>query len=198
MLPDKNFEYGLRGLLSRPTRLGFRGIQYTITVHPKRDPGCARSAHEILRPFCRDHDRALLMFDKEGCGYEQLSTNELVTRIRSTLAANGWGNRAEVVVLEPELEAWAFAPSSRVEDCLGWNRQQRLRAWLEGQGLWRPGESKPTRPKEALESALFVERRPRSSSIYECLGRSVSTSGCTDRAFQSFLQTLVNWFPPEN
>ena len=80
------------------------------------------------------------------------------------------GNRAEVIVLEPELEIWAFVPSPQLERCLCWSQSTRLRDWFEKQGMWPQGHPKPARPKEALERALFVERRPRSSSIYECLG----------------------------
>jgi len=197
LLPDKNFEYGMRGLLSRPGALGLREIQFTIHVHPKRDLGCVINSHEILRLFCRDHQYALLMFDKEGSGRENIPTDRLVADLRDRLAANGWGARAEVIVLEPELEIWVFASSPHVQRCLGWSKSVGLRDWLEEQGLWIQGHPKPARPKEALERVLLAERRPRSSSLYECLGRSVSTRECRDPAFQRLLQTLGGWFPAE-
>lgn len=196
LLPDKNFEYGMRGLLSRPNSLGIRGIQFSIQVHPKRDPGCVKTAQEILRLFCRDHRHALLMFDKEGSGREDTPTGELAVELRERLAANGWGNRAEVIVLEPELEVWVFASSIQVERCLGWSRTSRLRDWLQMQGLWDLGQQKPAKPKEALERTLRDQRRPRSSSLYECLGRSVGINDCVDPAFQKLRQTLEGWFPP--
>lgn len=198
LLPDKNFEHGIRGLLSRPAALGMREIQFTISVHPKRDPGCVKTAHEILRLFCRDHQHSLLMFDKEGSGCENVLTDHLVADLRGRLAANGWGARAEVIVLDPELEIWVFASSPHVQRCLGWSRSVALRDWLENQGLWAQEHAKPARPKEALERALLVERRPRSSSLYECLGRSVSTKDCSDPAFQKLLGTLGAWFPAES
>ena len=197
LLPDKNFEYGIRGLLSRPNALGIREIQFSIHVHPKRDPGCVNTAQDILRLFCRDHQYALLMFDKEGCGRESTPTDGLVADLRGRLAANGWGPRAEVIVLEPELEIWVFASSPHVQRCLGWSRQIALRTWLEQQGLWAPQHPKPARPKEALEQALLAERRPRSSSLYECLGRSVGTRDCKHPAFHKLLETLGAWFPAE-
>jgi hypothetical protein len=196
LVPDKNFEFGIRGLLSRPAALGIREVQFSILVHPKRDPGCVKTCHELLRLYCRDHQHAVLLFDKEGSGQEETPTPQLATSLRGRLAANGWGARAEVIVLEPELEIWVFSPSMHVEHCLGWKKAVRVRDWLESQGLWTPGHAKPARPKEAVERVLFDVRRPRSSSLYECLGRSVSTNDCQDAAFNRFLQTLAGWFPP--
>jgi len=196
LVPDKNFEFGIRGLLSRPASLGIRQVQYNIVVHPKRDPGCVKTPHELLRLYCRDHQHAVLMFDKEGSGQENTPTQQLVADLQGRLAANGWGARAEVIVLEPELEIWVFSPSIYVQRCLGWKKAGRLRDWLESQGLWVPGHPKPARPKEAVERVLLDLRRPRSSSLYECLGRSVSTNDCQDAAFHRFLQTLADWFPP--
>jgi len=195
LLPDKNFEYGMRGLLNRPNAIGIREIQFSIQVHPKRDPGCVKTAQDILRLFCRDHQHGLLMFDKEGSGRENTPTNELAAELRERLAANGWGTRAEVIVLDPELEVWVFASSIQVERCLGWVKSLRLRDWLQTEGLWDAGHRKPSRPKEALERALRDLRRPRSSSLYECLGRSVSIGDCVDPAFQKLRETLQGWFP---
>lgn len=197
LLPDKNFELKLRGLLSRPSALGIRGIQFHIHVHPKRDPGCVKTSQDILRLFCRDHQHALLMFDKEGSGREGTPTNDLATELRDRLAANGWGARAEVIVLDPELEIWAYGSSPQLEQCVGWRRPTRLRNWLQQKGLWRVGDPKPSRPKEGLERVLLEVRRPRSSSLYECLGLSVNTDNCEDPAFQKLRQTLGRWFPAE-
>ena len=67
-----------------------------------------------------------------------------------------------------------FSASPHVETCLEWAGPVRLRKWLQDSGLW-PGErAKPVDPKTALETVLAKLRRPRSSAIYESLGRSVS------------------------
>ena len=135
------------------------------------------------------------MLDKEGSGRESASTEALELDLRNRLAANGWGNRAEVIVLNPELEIWAFAASPHVHRCLGWSKLMSVREWLHQEGLWEEGRPKPSRPKEALERALFAERRPRSSSLYQCLGSSVHIAGCNDPAFQRLLAILTAWFP---
>src|SRR5712671_1474520 len=111
---DKNIEYGVRGLLSRPEALGIRAVSSTIYVHPQRDPGCARRSHELLRQFSGDYDRALVVFDHHGCGLENRTPAQVEDGVRQLLAANGWGNRAEAVVIAPELEAWVFTASPHV------------------------------------------------------------------------------------
>lgn len=195
LVADKNIDHGVRGLLARPKALGIREIEADLLIHQKRDPACLGDAHNFLRPFVNQYRHAIVMFDRQGSGREHMSAEHLSEEVRGRLAANGWGDRAEAVVLDPELEAWVFAASPNVERCLGWRRSARLRDWLVGRGLWNPARPKPTQPREALERALFEARRPRSASIYECLGRRVSFRECTDPAFLKFRATLVSWFP---
>lgn len=193
---DKNIDYGLRGLLSRPAALGTQAIDADILVHPRRDPGCLREAHDFLRPFQRDFRRALVVFDREGSGREGHSGDALEQEVRTRLSASGWDDRAEVIVPDPELEVWVFANSPHVERCLKWPYGRgTIRRWLERQNRWEEGRPKPDAPKEALERALREIRQPRSSALYECLGRRVSVRGCEDRAFNKLTTTLAGWFP---
>jgi hypothetical protein len=194
---DKNTDSGLRGILARPDSLGIRPIQATtdMFVHPRRDPGCLNEAHDFLRPLLRDYRYALVVFDRVGCGRETLSQSQLSDAVRGRLALSGWGDRAEVVVLDPEIEVWVFAASSQVERCLGWPAQGlRLRRWLEERGAWPEGDAKPPDPKAALEMALREIRKPRSSAIYRRLGERVGIQGCTDPAFGKFREVLGRWF----
>jgi hypothetical protein len=195
---DKNTDYGLRGLLGRPASLGIRPILASTDtfVHPRRDPGCLNEAHDFLRPMLRDYRHALVVFDRMGCGREALSQARLADAVRGRLSASGWENRAEVVVLDPEIEVWVFAASLQVERCLGWpTKRLRLRRWLEERGAWGEGKSKPYDPKAALEIALREIRRPRSSAIYRRLGERVGMQGCTDPGFGKFREVLREWFP---
>jgi hypothetical protein len=194
LVPDKNIELGLRGLLNRPQALGIRAINFKIYVHPQRDPGCAVKSHEFLRPFSTDYEHALVIFDRQGSGRETVTATELSDSVRERLSANGWGERSEAIVIEPEIEAWVFSPSPHVEQCVGWNEATSLRDWLQQRGFWG-ATTKPPDPKAALEAALRHVRRPRSSSIYECLARSVSLVGCQDQQFQRLCQILQDWFP---
>jgi len=194
---DKNIEHGLRGLLSRPKALGIRAVTSKIYVHSQRDPACARKAHEFLRQFADDYQHALVVFDHEGCGREERAPAQLEEDVRQQLAANGWEHRAQAVVIAPELEAWVFSASPHVETCLEWAGPVRLRNWLQDKGFWPEEQAKPVDPKAALEAALAALRRPRSSSIYENLGRSVGVGQCEDHAFNRLRTALQQWFPAE-
>lgn len=196
LVADKNMEYGVRGLLSRPKALGVRSIDAQIIVHVRRDPGCVHEAHDFLRPFIKEYRHALVMFDREGSGREAVPGDSLEEEVRRRLAASGWDTRGDVIVLDPELEIWVFTGSPHVERCLGWQGTPgTLRGWLRQQNLWPEGRAKPEKPRETLERVLRRLNRPRSSSLYECLGRRVGLRGCTDPAFVKFTRTLSIWFP---
>lgn len=197
LVPDKNTEYAVRGLLGRHQSLRIRPLSQDIFVHPHRDPGCLNEAHDFLRPFAAEYDHALVMFDHEGCGREGEAPDTLGERVRGLLRRNGWMDRADVVVLAPELEAWVWSSSPHVEACLGWaGRQPSLRKWLAANGYWPAGHDKPPCPKEAMEAALGLVHEPRSSSIYLQLASRVSLRGHSEPAFLYFTQTLERWFAP--
>ena len=196
LVPDRNTEQAITGLLARPAALGIRQILHQILVHPGRDPGCAHRAHEFLRSFNRLAQHAMVVFDHAGCGVEQTPAHELAEAVRERLERNGWAGRAEVVVLSPELEVWVWSRSPHVEACLGWtNHTPNLMSWLRENGHWPEDAPKPPRPKEALEAALYHVRRPRSAAIYGELARRVSLRGHTEPAFVRFVSTLRRWFP---
>jgi hypothetical protein len=193
---DKNIDYGLRGLFQRPLALRTRPIDAQIIVHPRRDPGCVLESHEVLRPFIHQFAHALVIFDREGSGREVDTAETVEHEVRGLLNRNGWADRADVVVLDPELEIWVFGESPHVERCLGWDRKKgTLRKWLEKRGLWINGARKPTAPREALDRVLRELNKPRSSALYQCLGERVGIKNCTDRAFLKFLDVLGHWFP---
>lgn len=196
LVADKNIDYGVRGLLGRPRSLGILDIQFDTFVHPRRDPGCVREAHEFLRPFSQTYSHALVMFDRVGSGREDLSAQTISADLQSGLAVNGWGDRAAVVVLDPEIEVWVFAGTPMVEQCLGWPAGQRaMRSWLENQGLWHRNHRKPSNPKRALDEVLYKLRKPQSSALYMTLGKRVGFRQCSDPAFLKLRGILGQWFP---
>jgi hypothetical protein len=191
LVADKNMEAVMAGLLGRPQSLGVRALSFDIFVHPRRDPGCLTGAGDFLRPFSRAYRYALVLFDHEGCGRESSSPESLADEVKARLEGGGWADRAEAVVLAPELEVWAWTGSPHVPRCLGWeDREPSLRDWLVNTGYWQPDETKPRRPKAAFEAALREVRKPRSSAIYGDLVRSVSLKGHTEPAFLRLTQAL--------
>jgi hypothetical protein len=195
---DKNMEFAVRGLLTaRPPALGIRKVSFDTFAHPERDPGCRLKAHEFLRGFSKSYSHSIVLFDRDGCGALGKNRAELEAEVGAQLETAGWGDRAAVVVLEPELEAWVWAQSQHVEQVLGWQGPANgLREHLTQQGYWNPGEPKPHAPKEAVEHALWRAKKARSSAMYQRLAESVSLAGCTDDAFAKFRTVLVDWFAP--
>jgi len=196
LVADKNMEQGVRGLVARPRSLGIREIEFDAFVHPRRDPGCVREAHTFLQPLSNQYRYAIVMFDRQGSGREQSPVNILSAQVRQRLAVNGWGNRAEVIVLDPELEVWVFSQSPLVEHCLGWpSTHGSMRNWLENRGLWTRSHSKPAEPKRAMEELLQKVKRPSSAATYMALAKRVGLQHCIDPAFLKFRGVLASWFP---
>ncbi len=196
LVPDKNLEAAVKGILTRHQALGIRQVHHRILVHPARDPGCLGQGHELLRPFTRNHRYALILLDRQGCGREQDSREAVEIAIESRLRSSGWDDRARAIVIDPELEIWVWSDSPHLPTALGWKEDlATLRRWLVEQDLWTDGRAKPDDPKAAMEKILRLKSRPRSSSIYEDLARKVSLQRCQDEAFVKLREILVEWFP---
>ena len=196
LVADKNMEHAVRGILDRSESLGTRPILADLFVHLHNDPGCLREGHEFLRLFINRYHYAIVMLDREGCGQKELSREELEQQIEGRLSQKGWSERAAAIVLDPELEIWVWSDSPKVDNALGWSgRTPDLRNWLREQELLEDNEQKPACPKEALERALRLVRKPSSSSIYMQLAKTVSLRRCNDLAFTKFKNTLKTWFP---
>jgi hypothetical protein len=193
---DQSIEAALRGLLSRPNAIGMRPVDFDTLTHPRRDPGCRLQAHELLSPFCGLYRHALVVFDREGSGGTEPAL-AMEDALRQLLHGRGWKSRAEVVVIDPELDVWVWSDSPRVSEALQWTgRKPPLREWLRFRGLWPAGQPKPTNPKAAVLMALRDVGIPPSSSIYLRLATSVSVVRCVDPAFDRLRAHLRTWFPP--
>lgn len=193
---DKNMRFALEGLLNRPQALAVRSISAVFYIHPESDPGCLLHADAFLRSFARRFTHAIVMFDREGCGQEEKTRDELEQKGESSLSRSGWAGRAAGIVIDPELENWVFNDSPEVDASMGWRgNHPPLRTWLVDQNYLAAGEIKPARPKEAMEAALRHVRMPRSSSIFGRLAEHVGIGRCTDGSFQKLKARLRAWFP---
>jgi hypothetical protein len=148
-----------------------------------------------LRPFANSHQYALVLFDREGCGRGQLPREEIEREVEDRLSRNGWGDRAAVVVLDPEVEIWVWSDSPHVDKILGWEgKQPGLRTWLQTQNFLASDQLKPERPKEAMQTALRKAGKSRSSALYFQLAEQISFNRCIDPAFiklKSYIAALV-------
>jgi hypothetical protein len=194
---DRDMEYTLHGLLTRQKSLQIRPVSYDIFTHPQRDPGCWNDAHNFLRPFTKQYDYALVLFDHVGSGQEKISVDRLVPKLEEALKINGWKDEhAKVIVLQPELEVWVWGRSPKIDECLGWaGRRPDLRTWLRAKTWWDAEEIKPAQPKEAMQAALREVRKPLSPALYQKLAEQVSFKECADPAFQRLWSILKAWFP---
>jgi hypothetical protein len=195
LVADRNMQAAITGILHRHQSLGIRSIRFDVRRHPETDAGCRTKGVEYLAAFVGQYKHAILMFDHEGCGQEDVAPQELEEQINRSLTAVGWGDNAATIVLVPELDIWVWSNSPNVETVLGWRgRTPGLREWLKTNSYLQEDNPKPARPKEAMEAALRVVRQPRSSSIYEELATKVSLDKCTDDAFGRLKTTLRKWF----
>lgn len=197
---DKDLEFALRGMLSRPEALGIRPVEANtdIFVEPEHDPACALRGVDFLDNLSEQYRYGSLIFDYEGSGKEATAPQELQKNINAEFVSSTWGERARAIVLSPELEIWIWSDSPHVDEVVGWkNRNPKLRPWLIEQDYLQTGEVKPARPKEAFKAALREARKPRSASLYQQIAERVSLRRCTDTAFLELKGILSNWFPPE-
>lgn len=198
LVADKSMEFAVRGILGRNQSMQMREISSVFHVHPERDPGCLLRGDSFLRLFTNQFVHALIVLDREGSGENKLSREEIETGIENRLSQSGWGDRATAVVIDPELEMWVWSDSPQVDIVLGWNnREPALRPWLQQKGYLQANQVKPARPKEALELALRMVRKPRSSSLYHELAQKVNLVRCIDPSFVKLKTVLQKWFPAE-
>lgn len=135
------------------------------------------------------------MFDRQGCGKENYSREEIENEVEQRLSSSGWNSRSAAVVLDPELEIWVWSNSPHVKKALGWQgNNTELRDWLIEKKYLQEGNIKPGLPKEAMEEILKISKKPRSSSIYSQLAEKVSLKNCTDPSFIKLTTTLKKWF----
>jgi hypothetical protein len=179
LVADKNTEQSILTLLDRPEALAIRRVTFDILIHPEHDPGCLLRSPEFLRSFVKRFTHAIVVFDREGCGREADSRRTLELDLEKRLSRAGWRERAAAIVVDPEIDAWVWSDSPRVDAVLGWTgRDPDLRSWLRDHELLDPSSPKPGRPKEAVEKALQLVRKPRSSALYRQLAREVGLARC--------------------
>ncbi len=192
---DKDIEFALRGLFSRPAAIGIRPIDYDIFVEPGHDPACASHGTKFLEGFFGQYHQGLLLFDYEGCGKEDIAPDKLQQQLNQIFLQGPWQNNAKTIVIFPEIESWIWSKSPHVDNVIGWKKDEpTLRQWLQNEGWLEPRETKPARPKEAFNAALRTAGKPHSASLFKQMTEKVSLKGCTDSSFQELIKVLMLWF----
>ena len=193
---DLDAKQSIVQLLQRPQSLGIRPIQFVVDRYVKRDSGCCRTSHEYLRPFARQFEYAMVVFDRDGSGRESQTRDEIESSVEQELATNGWRDRSAAIVIVPELEAWVWSDSPEVAKALGWQGHiPSLHHWLEESGHVTPETPKPIDPKKVMHDALREVNKNPSPAISSTLAKNVGTVRCIDPAFLKFKTALQRWFP---
>ena len=194
LVADAHIRGATKGLLSRSENLGIAQIDFDITPHNPRDPGCRTQAKNYLRQYLRYYVHSLVIFDRHGCTSDD-SRTDIQNRVESDLRKNGWEDRAKAIVIEPELEAWVWGYQEALP-ALKWKGSYRsLKGWLSKRRLWPASAAKPPDPKKALEAVMKHTGRRRSPRIYEQIAREANFEHCQDAAFNELRNTLQLWFP---
>lgn len=195
LVADKNMSAVAQSLLERHESLEIRAIAYKVLTHPQHDPGCFGTPSGFLELYAKQARHGLVLFDHQWDGVPSGSAEDLEQDLNRRLAHLG-DDWARSIVISPELEAWLFTRSPRLDDALGWaGRAPALSSELARENLWPATANKPPDPKRALKWALARVGKQTSSSIYRQIARSVGVKKCTDPSFHRFQATLQAWFP---
>lgn len=204
LVADSNMAAAFRGYFSRAQwHLSLSCAQFDINTEiggdlivdeGGNDPGVYTKGHELLRPYQRSHERALVVLDTEWEGSPGKQAIE--QHITENLVASGWArDKVKVIAIDPELENWLWQDKPQVAEVLKYRGEVGMRQWLQQNGWWPHGAAKPPRPKEAAEWVLRQTRQPRSSAIYQQLAARIGIASCTDTAFVDMHAQLQAWFP---
>lgn len=194
VVADKNMDFALKGILSRPEALGIRKIRHRTIQHSGRDGGVRISGPALLAVQERDFEHGLLLLDFEGSGSTRDDAIALEAELDEALVAT-WGNRAKAIAIEPELDSWVWGSDNLLKDVLDWKESEAIRDWLRSRGFQFSQPGKPERPKEAIDRVMRHVHQPRSSSLYQKITQKISLTRCVDPAFLRLKAALGRWFP---
>lgn len=196
LVADKNMEFTLRGILARDKSLGISRIDATIQVLNTGDGGVRTQGTGTLGLQRRMYDHALLILDFEGCGTKYSNPLELETVLDKQLEIS-WGAAAKAIVINPEVDIWVWGSDNAIAEVIRWddNSYGGIRNWLRAEGFEIDSNSKPKRPKEAIEAVLQRISKPRSSAIYKSIMEKISLEKCKDEAFIRLKDQLRKWYP---
>lgn len=187
MVADNDIRAVMKELIGeRYLEMGIRSVNFDILPESFRDSDCRTKAHDILRKHCGNYQHALVVFDLDGSGGKVRAKTE--RDVENHLAQNGWPRgRAAAVVIEPELEAWAWCNPNNlhVRKILGVQSQAAFAKLAASAGR---------NPKNAFQMACRQARKRRSPERYRELAERLPMQNCQDPAFQKLMTTLQRWF----
>lgn len=199
VVADQDQQEFLNGLLSnRHTALKIRKLSVDwksrrdVIREPNRDSGVLRNGPALLETLRDTHEHGLLVLDADFAGSRGAPA---IQKKLEAAAQKTWGKDAAVIVLNPELETWAFTGSEKLAEHLEWDKKRKgsgFTEWLAGQALVK---GKPSDPKSVLIAAGAGARRHDPRWWYELGAKPINFSACKDAAFLTMQAALLRWFP---
>jgi len=127
-----------------------------ILVASGSDPDVYTRAHELLRSYCRTHRFAVVVLANAWDGSPGVAT--IQHNIQENMRSSGWHrDRFEIIIIDPELEAWSWQDSPHVTSAFRFTQHPSLRQWLGEQGLWDIGATNlPVTPDLTLDTEQFL------------------------------------------
>lgn len=174
-------------------RFEFDPAREVFSSSPYTDGGVCKHCVELLRGYQRTHHRALVVIDQQFGAERPASEVQRGMKIR--LSRSGWGDRVQVIVIDPELEVWLWQDNPNVPRAL--NHRGDLRKDLMSSGDWPVDCAKPFKPKETIQRLIRANRAGTPMAVYAKIAERVSVEGCVDGAFITLRETLRSWFPTE-
>ncbi len=122
VVADRAYEAVLTEVFVRFHEAGFGPVDSKIVPDPFHDS--SGKLTELLRPFLREYNHALVLRDFAGSGYETEGAREFEQHLEKQMHENGWSHKHyAAIVTEPEIEEWLRLPSPSMLDLL----QERAR-----------------------------------------------------------------------
>jgi len=208
-LADGNMEAGFRAFFARDDwhhALGCR--RFTIDPDSERDifrkggqtdGGLWKHAHTNLTPFRALYDHAVIILDADFDPHP--GAKVLCKDIAKGMTSAGWAPDSFcVVVIDPELEAWLWAPNQNVALAFGFDSIEELRTPLEQENLWEAGKPKPGDLKAARDRAAKLGGKKTGGPLFKGVFGGISSRAlgkCVEPGFKTMRKALQTWFPKE-
>jgi hypothetical protein len=204
MTADSDAEALLRALLARPAELDIAPIECKVERFIGRDSGMVQQGPEILRTknLKGEFRRAVLIWDRDGSGWEQLDSEMAAARIQGRLDGVTWADRSAAVVLVPELEEWLWRCPEALRRIVGLDDERMagaVRAAAKGLGLPAKG-GEFVKPKELFQEVYYAKQRKRPlPEEFATFGRRARVAELmASDSFRRFVEILRGWFRPDS
>lgn len=203
VVADKAYERVLNELLARHREAGFHAVDPRIVTDPFHDS--SRNLTELLRPYLREYEHALVFRDLAGSGFETEGARRLEAELEAQMRTHGWLHKKHAaIVTEPEIEDWLRLPSASLLALLQARAKRRRDQVAAFHGVLerlvhlhggRDPRGKAHQPKEVFEGLVRHYGIPPANALLGFLAKSEPLDGCLSPSFNRLLQVLRDWFP---